>query len=184
MAGATPSLMRRIARLPAEIIVGIYILADMLVAPLFRPLMRALSGLRLVKRLESGIAALPPYVILVLLVVPFAIAELAKVYAVFLMGTGHFKTGMTIFIGAYIVSIFVCERTFSAGKGQLMTIGWFAKGFGWVMAVKDHIFGWLRSTAIWRFVSELREKARGAMQRLRTRFGTTLGGKPGLSERR
>jgi hypothetical protein len=152
------SILRRVIYVPAEIVVAVYVIVDGIVGPIFGPLVRWLSGLRLVRRMERAIASLPPYVILALLVVPFGIAELAKVYAVFLMGTGHFKPGMTIFIGAYVVSILVCERIFHAGKARLMTIPWFAALFNWVMAIKDAILAWIVATRVWRFA--VRAKAR------------------------
>ncbi|WP_158807087.1 hypothetical protein [Beijerinckia sp. L45] len=173
-----PSLLRRLSRIPAEIVVGLYVTVDFLVAPLFRPLMRWLSSLRLIQRIEGWIASLPPYVLLVLLVVPFAIAELAKAYAVFLMGSGHFKTGITIFIGAYIVSILVCERTFTAGKAQLMTIGWFARLWTWLMSYKDRIMAWFRSTEVWRLAADLKQRARLTLRRIKTRLGMDVGTKP------
>jgi hypothetical protein len=181
MMANAPSLMRRLSRIPAEIVVGLYVGLDFLVSPLFRPLMRWLSGLRLIQRLETWIGSLPPYVLLVLLVVPFAIAELAKAYAVFLMGSGHFKTGITIFVGAYIVSILVCERTFSAGKAQLMTIGWFAKLWTWLMGYKDRILTWFRSTEVWRLAADLKQKARLTLRRVKTRLGMRVTDEPSRS---
>lgn len=179
MPQSSPSLSRRLGRLPAELLVGLYVALDAIIGPLFRPLMRFLSRLRLIKRLEAAIARLPPYVLLVLLVVPFILAEGAKAYAVILMGGGHLKTGVLVFIGAYVVSILVCERIFHAGRAQLMTIGWFARGFAWVMGYKDRLLAWFRTTEVWRFATDLRERARASLRRMRTRLGTTFGGKPG-----
>jgi hypothetical protein len=176
-----PSLPRRLSRIPAEIVVALYVGVDFIVAPLFRPLMRWLSSLRLIQRLESWIASLPPYVLLVLLVVPFGIAELAKAYAVFLMSSGHFKTGFIVFVGAYVVSILVCERTFTAGKAQLMTIGWFARLWTWLMGYKDRIMTWFRSTEVWRLATDLKQRARLTLRRVKTRLGMSVPDKPSRS---
>lgn len=185
MVDAKPSLFRRILNVPVEIVVGLYVVANGVASVLFRPVVRALSSLQIVKRLERAIDALPAYVILVLLVVPFGFAELAKVYALVMMGEGHFRSGMTIFIGAYVVSIFVCERTFHAGKNKLMTIGWFKIFYDWVMAIKDHILGWFRETWVWKAAADLRQRMRIAVRRLRTRLRVTFSVKPrGAFERR
>ena len=178
-ASGSSDLMKRLVRLIAEIVVGIYLILDGLIAPLFRPLMRYLSSLRVIQRIERGIASLPPYVILVLLGVPFAIAELAKVYAVLLMGTGHLMTGLAIFIGAYVMSILVCERILHAGKPQLLKIGWFAKGYGWIMAYKDKALAWFRETAVWKMAADLREKARLAKKRVAVWLNGIFPGKTG-----
>lgn len=167
--------LQRVLRILAEIIVAIYVIADSIVFALFRPAVRWLSRLRVVQRLERGIQALPPYVILVVMVVPFIIAELAKVFAVYWMAEGHFRTGMTIFVLAYIVSIFVCERILHAGKAQLLTIPWFAWIYNWIMGLRDAMLAWFKQTAIWRSVVALKEKVRPAMRRgadkLRSMFG-------------
>jgi ABC-type transport system involved in cytochrome bd biosynthesis fused ATPase/permease subunit len=175
MANTKPTVARQILRVPMEIVVGLYVVLDGLIAPLFGPIIRAMSRLRLIKRIETYIDTLNPYVIFVLLVVPFGIAEFTKVFAVFLMGTGHFRSGFTIFIGAYVVSILVCERTFHAGKRQLMTIPWFARLYNWVMGYKDRMLAWCRATEMWRLALALRLKARLAARRVKTRLATILG---------
>ena len=183
MADPKSNLLRTILSIPAEIVVGLFVILDWIVGPLFRPMMRWLSGLRLIRRLESYIGSMPPYLLLVLLVVPFGFAELAKVYAVVLMGTGHFKTGLTIFILAYVVSIFVCERTFHAGKKQLLTIPWFATLYAWVIMIRDHILDWFRTTWIWEKAGELRQSMRLALRRLRTYLPTVSRKPKGFFER-
>ena len=175
MSNENPSLIRRMLRIAGEIVVAVYVVADSAVSLLFRPVMRFLSGLRIVQRLERGINTLPPYVILVLMAVPFALAEFAKVFALFWMSEGHLHTGMTIFIGAYIVSIFVCERILHAGKAKLMTIGWFAVCYTWIMAFRDRIFDWFRETTVWKVTMGVRDKtqvlAHRGYDRLRAVFG-------------
>ncbi len=178
MATSRPSLLRLIVTIPAEIVVGSFLILDTLIRPLFAPLMRWLSSLRLIRRLEHAIGSLHPYLILVLLAVPFGIAELTKVLGLYLMGTGHMRLGMTLFIGAYIVSIVVCERIFHAGKRQLLTIPWFATGFGWVMMVKDHLVAWFTRTRVWQMVQTMRQAIRLSMQRMQTRLRALFGIRP------
>ena len=139
---------------------------DSLVSLLFRPVVRFLSSLRIIQRIERGIDSLHPYVILVLMVVPFIFAELAKVFAVFWMAEGHMRTGMTIFISAYIVSIFVCERILHAGKRKLMTIRWFAVIYTWIMDLRDRLLGWFRRTWIWRTAVDIRQRAGASLRAL------------------
>lgn len=166
---------QRLLRLLAEIVVAIYVVADAVVFALLRPVYRWLSSLRIVQRLEHAIQALPPYVILVVMVVPFIIAELAKVFAVYWMAEGHFRTGMTIFIGAYVVSIFVCERILHAGKAQLLTIPWFAWIYNWIMALRDAVLGWFKRTAIWRMAVAVKNRARDAVRRTVTKLRALFG---------
>ena len=178
MADHQLNLFQRALRLLAEIVVVVYVVVDSVVFALFRPVVRWLSRLRVVQRIERWIQSLHPYVILVVMVVPFIIAELAKVFAVYWMAEGHFRTGMTIFIGAYVVSIFVCERILHAGKAQLMTIPWFAWIYNWIMALRDAILNWFRQTAIWRTASALKDKAHHAILRTSDRVRMLFGYRP------
>ncbi|MGH6851859.1 MAG: hypothetical protein ACREDJ_01415, partial [Methylocella sp.] len=86
------STLRRVILLPAKAVVVLYLVLDGIVAPVFRPLLRWVARLRFVIRLEDIVAALPPYAILALLSVPFAFAEPAKFYALYLMTEGYFTT--------------------------------------------------------------------------------------------
>ena len=173
-----PNLFARILRLLAEIVVVIYVVLDGIISPLFGPLVRWLSSLRPVRRLERAIASLNPYVILVLLVVPFGFAEFAKVYGLILTADGHYRIGMTMFLGAYVVSILVCERIFHAGKAPLMTIGWFKVLYDWLMAIRDRVLAWLRETRIWRASVKLKQSLRSGWRRFDDRVRALLGRRP------
>ena len=170
-----PSVFGRIVRVLAEIVVVLYVVLDGIVSPLFGPTMRWLSRLRPVRRLERAIASLNPYVILVLLVVPFGFAEFAKVYGLILTADGHYKIGMTMFIGAYVVSILVCERIFHAGKAPLMTIGWFKMVYDWLMTIRDHVLAWFRRTRVWRAAMGLKQAVRLGWQRFDARLRALSG---------
>ncbi len=164
------SLLRNVLEILLELVVGFFVVLDAIIRPLFGPLVRALSRLRLIHRIEAWIASLNPYVIFVLIAAPFAVAELTKVYAVILMAEEHFRLGMTLFIGAYVVSILVCERIFHAGKDQLLTLGWFKWGYDRVMAVKDAIVDWIVRTRAWQSVDAMRQRVKLGWRRLRTRL--------------
>lgn len=151
---------RAVGGVIGEIVVGIYVVVDSLVGPLFRPFMRWLSSLHVVKSVEAGIARLPAYAVLALLAAPFAVEELAKLYGLVLMGSGHVKSGVVIYIAAHVFAILVCERIFSAGKAKLMTIPWFARLFHWLEGYKDRLVAWFKTTAAYREGRRLKEAAR------------------------
>ena len=178
MTNAKPSFVRRLAWVAAEVVVAMYIVADSLASLLFRPVMRFLSSLQVIQRLERAIDALPAYVILVLLVVPFIVAEFAKAFAIFWMSQGHMHSGMTIFISAYVVSILGCERMLHAGKRKLMTIAWFGKTYTWLMALREQVLSRLSETLIWQVAVDMRAKALRLVRRLAIRFRSASGMKP------
>jgi len=125
-----------------EGVVVVYVILDGIVTPIFRPLLRWVSRLRFVIRLQDIVAALPPYAILVLLAVPLAFAEPAKIYALVLMGEGHFASGLAMMGLAYLVSLVVAERIYAAGREKLRTITWFAKLMDWLIGNRDRLLAW------------------------------------------
>jgi hypothetical protein len=158
-----------IAHLAAQIVVGIYVVVDSVIGPMFRPFMRWLSSLHVVQRVEAWIGSLPPYVVLVLFLVPLAIEEVTKFYGLVLMGGGHFKSGLLLYIGAHVFAILVCERIFSAGKARLLTIPWFARLFAWLEGYKDRLVAWFKATETYRKAQRLKASVRDTIDRWRGR---------------
>jgi hypothetical protein len=133
----------------------LYDLLGALFAPLFRPLWRWLSGLRLFQIIGEWIGRQHPYVVLVLLGVPFVVIEPAKYLAVIWGVIGHPVEGTIALIVAEILSLLVCERIFHAGYEPLMRIGWFNRALTWMFGLRDRALAWARSTGAWRWAREV-----------------------------
>ncbi len=164
------SSLRRLLLSPAKAVVILYVVLDGIVTPVVRPLLGWVARLRFVIRLQDIVAALPPYAILALLAVPFAFAEPAKIYALYLMTEGHFATGLVTISMAYLVSLLVVERIYHAGRMKLATIPWFAKLMDWLTGIRDRLLAWARATRIWAFSAKLKRNARALAAKLRLRF--------------
>ncbi|SFK09086.1 hypothetical protein [Methylocapsa palsarum] len=162
---------RRALLLISEAVVVVYVVLDALVTPVFRPLIRWTAQLRVIARLQAAVARLPPYGVLVALAIPFAVAEPAKIYAVILIGTGHVIVGVSALVLAYAVSLLIIERIYDAGKAKLMTIEWFAKILNWLIAFRDRIIAWAKSTEAWAYGVALGRKARALTARIKLRIG-------------
>ena len=143
-------IIRAVARFVVAVLVIGYTLLDELLFPLFRPAIRWLSGLRLFQRLGVLIGALPPYVALVLLAVPFVIIEPAKVLALLIVAEGHVIEGVVLLLIAQVLSLLICERIFHAAYEPLMRIGWFKAVLGWLFALRDKALAIARDTAAWK----------------------------------
>lgn len=144
-------LMRLAARALVAVFVVGYTLLDELLFPIFRPLLRWLGHLRLFERLGALIGGLPPYLVLVLLAVPFVLIEPAKVYALLLIATGHVITGAVTMLVAQVLSLLILERIFHAGYQPLMRIGWFKAVMDWIIALRDKALNLIHQAAAWRF---------------------------------
>ena len=140
--------LRKILLLPFNIIVAILILLDEVARPVYRPRARWLASLRLVEAAEAQVARLNRYVILVLLAVPFAIAEPLKIYGVLMLGEGHFIRGIVILALAYLASFLLIERIYHAGRDKLLSIGWFGWIMGQITRVRAALTAWVKDTAL------------------------------------
>jgi hypothetical protein len=169
-ARAENSGLRRAFLWVARAVVIVYVVLDAIVTPVFRPLLRWLARLQFVIRLEDIIAALPPYAILVLLLIPFAFAEPAKIYALYLIGAGHISMGVITMAMAYILSLVVGDRIYHAGQAKLKTIRWFALLMEWLVGIRDRLLAFARSSPIWAFSVRLKRQARALIARVRVRF--------------
>lgn len=160
-----PSLPRRVARFVGRLVVTVavvvYTILDQLLFPLLRPLLRWLSGLRFFESLGAAIGRLPPYVVLILLAVPFAIIEPLKVFALYWGATGHVVQGGVLLVAAHLLSILTCDRIYHAGREPLLRIGWFRRLMEWLVFLRDRAIGWARETGVWQWSAATIRAVRG-----------------------
>jgi hypothetical protein len=153
-------------------IIVVYVGLDTVIFPLFRPTSRWLGGRSLVHSAQRRVAKLPAYVILGVLALPFAIAEPAKIFALYLIATGHVLFGLLVLVGAYFVSLVIVERLFRGGRTKLLTIPWFKAAWQWLMALRRRLLRRARSTRIWASFVRSRDRIRrhAHLARFRTRI--------------
>jgi len=123
------SKIRTILVFPLRAIIVFAMVLDGIFRPLYRPVIRALSNLKIIQRLESRIAQLPRLAILLCLAVPFASAEPMKIIGLVLFAHGAFKSGVVLTIIAHLSTFLIVERIYHAGREKLLTYGWLA----WIM---------------------------------------------------
>lgn len=146
------------ARVPLNGLVLAVVGVQGLGRPVYSPLASWIAGWRLSRALDALIGRLPPSVILVMLAVPFAVAEPAKVVGVYWMGSGYVGLGLITIVLAYGTSVLIVERIYKAGKPKLLTIGWFAKLVGWAGKLKDKALEALHGTRAWSASKALGER--------------------------
>lgn len=138
-----------------RLVCAVLILLDELVRPLYRPLVERIVALRWVQAFEGWVGRLPPYVVLVLIAVPYVVVEPLKFLALLGIANGHAKVGTFAFLLANLVSFLVIERIFSAGRAQLMTLRPVAFLIDTVSAVRRAVVAALRLDALKRRVRAL-----------------------------
>lgn len=134
-------LLRQLALFPARLLVGVLVVLSEIFRPAYGRLVAWMSALSFIERFSAFIATLPRGAILVMFAIPFAVAEPLKVYAVVLIGQGHFVPGIAIIVVAYLLSFVVVERIYDAGKVKLLTFTWFK----WIMDCVGTVQEWIKS---------------------------------------
>lgn len=120
----------------------------------WRPLSAALGWLarfRLVRRIETAIAGLPPYGALAVFALPAALLFPLKLVAVWLLAQGHVASATALFVAAKIASTALVARIFMLTRPALMRIAWFARAYNWFMPWKEAMFAVIRASWIWRY---------------------------------
>lgn len=172
MSAARPSLFARIALWPLRVLLTALILLDEVARPLYRPLSRWIASLRLVQRIEGWIATLPRLAVLVLLAVPFIIAEPLKLVGLVMIGRGQIWAGLFVLALAYLASFLIVERIYRAGEPKLLSYRWLAAGIGLLSRLRGLALDWVRRQALYQaaraFAVATRERARLLWLRLRS----------------
>ena len=164
-------VLRAVGRFIVGVIVVAYAVLDAVLFPLFRPLIRYLSAHPVFTTTGRIIQTLPPYMVLVILAVPFVVLEPLKVFALYWFALGHLIQGGVLLVVAHGLSILTLERLYHAGKPQLMKIGWFALLMEWLGGLRDAALRIARSTGAWqwaaRVVNDVRAWFRGLVRSAR-----------------
>jgi len=160
----------RLLLIPLDLVVGLIIVLDELVRPLYRPLVAWFASLRLVARCEDAIGRLPPYGALVALAIPFAIVEPLKLLGLLFLARGAFTAGIVTTAIGHLAGFLLVERVYHAGRAQLLTIPWFARIMGWIDAIRQVVIGRVKASAAWRRAVALMRLVRERLRDLKLWF--------------
>lgn len=156
---AVPVLLFRLA-------CALVIVLDELVRPIYRPLLARLAALRIMQAFERRVAGLHPFAVLAVLAIPYAIVEPLKFVGLLWIANGWEKRGTLLFLFAHLVSFVVIERIFTAGRRQLMTIGWMAWVIETGVSVRRRIYDALHVEAVKRRIARQFRRLRAALRAL------------------
>ncbi|MBB4240425.1 MULTISPECIES: hypothetical protein [Rhizobium] len=125
--------------LPLRLIIAVLVIISEIARPVYRPLVHWFASLSIVKHFGEYVGSLPRSAILVLFVVPLAIAEPLKIYALVVIARGHVISGLVIIALAYLMSFLLVERLFHAGREKLLTYAWLK----WIMDRVEIVRKWM-----------------------------------------
>ncbi len=120
----------------------------------WQPLLAAfrwLERFRIVARIETGIASLPPYAALVVFVAPSAILLPVKFIGLWLLANGQLIAAGLLLLLAKVASTALVARIFMLTRPALMQLAWFARLYGWFVPWKEALFARVRASFAWRY---------------------------------
>ncbi len=153
---------------PGKILLVLALLIHDGLAFILGPVLRWIKGLELMVRLARFVAVLPPYGVLVMLMLPLVVAEPLKLLGAYWLATGRIVAAVLILAFAYALSLILAERILDAGREKLMTIRWFAVVYGKLVVLHDKVLGFIKASTPWRWSTAIIASLRPyAMQMVR-----------------
>lgn len=117
-----------------------------------KALMARLGRLPIVARVETKIAALPPFWAAVVFILPGLTVLPFKLAALWAIAQGHFLLGILVLIVAKLVATALVARLYTLCKPALMTVAWFVRVHDWVEGAKAWAHAKLESWGVWRLI--------------------------------
>ena len=159
------SLQSRAVSGIATAIVGVLTLIDMVISPIVRPLSVYIGHSSPVDFIRNRCRRLPAYLALFALGVPLAVAEPAKIFALWLIGEGHYISGLVTLAVAYLVSLVLIDSIYEGARPQLRSIGWFAVMVDRISAVRISVMTTVRASRVWRAAQRIKLAVRARLRR-------------------
>jgi uncharacterized membrane protein len=131
--------VKRILKPVVIVLAVIYFLVDAVLLPVARRISDRIAEHWVFGGLRNWIVSLRPYPTLLLFTVPLIVLEPLKPCALYLSGTGHVVTGVTVFAAGELLKLALVERLFRISRDKLMSIPIFAWAYGKYAQVRDRV---------------------------------------------
>jgi len=143
------AILKRVLTPPLVLIAAALILLEETLIKWVQRLMARLAALPLVASLEERVRRLPPYLAMILFLLPGAVLFPVKLGALWLLANGHEIWGAVLFAAGKILGTAIGARIYLILRPTLVTLNWFAKAEAWVFAWRDRIFGYVKAMPAW-----------------------------------
>lgn len=141
---------------PALVVV---VLEDVVWAGL-RAVLRQISDLPPLRRLEARLGQLSGWAALPLFLVPEVVGRVGEIWAVALLVGGHVPSGIVVYLLVRLVSTLIAVFVYHACEAALLQLRWFAAIVAWLVRVRD----WAKT-----LTADLRARIRARLQGVRSR---------------
>lgn len=134
----------------------------------WEPLQRAMAAigrLPVLRQLEAVVRRLPPYLALIVFLLPGLMLLPIKLLALWLIGIGRPGLGLAVIVLAKVVGTAVVARIFALTHPALMTLPWFARLYARWTTWKEGLLAWVRASAAWRTARAIKLRIRRLLRR-------------------
>ncbi len=125
--------LRRAVSLPLMVLAALVILFEDFVWARVTVLVAVIARLRLVARIEAWVATRGRHATLALFAVPIACLIPFKIFALWLIASGHIVTGILVIVAAKVTGTAISARLFVIARPKLMTFPTFVRVYGAVL---------------------------------------------------
>jgi hypothetical protein len=133
--------------------------------PLAR-LLAQIGRLPILRSIERGIAALPPYAALAVFFAPATLLLPIKLLALWFVARGHAVFGLSVILAAKVVGTALVARIFTLTKPALMRLGWFARSYVWWTTWKEALLVRVRASLVWQRAARFKASVARSVRRL------------------
>lgn len=166
--GSTPMLRRILKKILLPPLIVLAALLMFLEEWLWNNLVRFtqwVAKARVFRWIEARLAKLPPYGAMAVLLVPAALLLPVKILALYLMTTGHIKTGILIILAAKVIGTAIVARLFTVCRPALLSVRWFRRLFEGIVNLKDRLYNSIKSMTAWRFAVRIKNRIKAWIPR-------------------
>ncbi|MBL8755246.1 MAG: hypothetical protein JNK15_18245 [Planctomycetes bacterium] len=139
------SLPRRIVRGAFAVLAALWMVVEEWLWDGLVRLTKWIAKLPVFRAIEARIRGCGPKTAMALFAVPWLLLLPAKVLGLWLMGTGHFATGVFVFVVAKLLGTAMLARLFTLTRPALLQIGWFRRLYGWFTGLRDRLYAYVKS---------------------------------------
>jgi hypothetical protein len=136
-----------------------------------------------VARLEAWIAGVPPYVALIIFVLPSLLLLPVKILALMSIAHGHPTLGLVIIVSAKVLGTALVARLYTLTQKSLLLLPWFARYRDVILRFKDRMIAQLRATHAWQQVEAGLAAFKAARRRWWASFKERWGSRNGQGNR-
>ncbi len=156
--------LRRAFTLPLMVLAALIILFEDFVWARVTALVAVLARLRLVARLEAWVLTRGRHTTLALFAVPIACLIPFKLFAVWLIATGHIVGGILVIIAAKVTGTAISARLFVIAKPKLMTFETFVRVYTAALRFSAWAHGLIEALGVPAAIRRLKAAARGVIR--------------------